>query len=47
MTCRHDLRRSRESRRQPTTGVIDCYEVETEGAREVADALSGLVREGV
>jgi len=28
-----------------TPGVGDCYEVETEGAREVTDALSGLVRE--
>jgi hypothetical protein len=28
-----------------TPGVIDCYKVETEDAREVADALSGLVRE--
>ena len=28
-----------------TPGVIDCYKVETEDAREVADALSGFVRE--
>jgi len=28
-----------------TPGAIDCYKVETEDAREVADALSGLVRE--
>jgi hypothetical protein len=28
-----------------TPGVVDCYKVETEDARKVADALSGLVRE--
>jgi hypothetical protein len=28
-----------------TPGVTDCYKVETEDAREVSDALSGLVRE--
>jgi hypothetical protein len=28
-----------------TPGVKDCYKVETEDAREVADALSDLVRE--
>jgi hypothetical protein len=40
----------RDKRRTPsaeetTNGVGDCYKVETQDAREVADALAGLVRE--